>query len=272
MLDWAIHIALGRNWCGHKVKKADRVLYISAEGLPIRRMEAWERHHGVDIPDALVIRDGMSISDPEDVEALTKAIEKYDPGILIIDTQQRAGFEEGADMAGESINELDRLRAEFPHLAVILVHHPGKDTSRGGRGYSGYFGALDFEFQIDAGDPHELMVLTRTKQRDDGFFTPKCFRLEKIILGHDEDGDEISSCVLVETDPEEELEDTEKVMHALQKAKAAGEDLGRSDIAGEAGIGTAAAKAAVDTLHEEGRVIFDKVAGRGRPKEVVRLV
>lgn len=272
VLDWAVHLVLGWDWHRHKVKKARRVLYVSAEGLPLRRMDAWERHHRRDIPDTLVLRTGMNISDPGDVETLKEDIKEFNSNVLIIDTQQRAGFEEGADMAGESINELDRLRAEFPNLVVILVHHPGKDTSRGGRGFSGYFGALDFEFQIDAEDPHDLMTLKRTKQRDDGFFPEKAFRLEKVILGYDEDGDEISSCVLLEAEPEEELSDEEKVIRALQKAQAAGTLLGRSEVAEAAGIADASAKTVVDALIEDNKAIIDKVKTRGRPKEVVRLL
>jgi hypothetical protein len=273
VLDWAAHLALGWDWHGHKVAKRRSVLYVAAEGLPVRRMEAWEQHHEKDIPDRLVVRDGMNISDPADVELLMEDIEEHSADVLIIDTQQRAGFQEGADMAGDSINELDRLRAEFPHLTVILVHHPGKDTSRGGRGFSGYFGALDYEFQIDADDPHELLTLTRTKQRDDGFFVPLALRLEKVILGHDEDGDEISSCVLVEADVLPEAPDAEKIIKSLVMAAAGGREVAKSEIAKLAGIRGADAQAALELLVAEGQVAITKAhAGRGRPREVVTLV
>jgi hypothetical protein len=277
VLDWACHLALGWDWYGYKVKKPSRVLYVAAEGLPIRRMDAWEEHYDHNIPDRLIVRTGMNISDADDVEALKNDIEKYDADVLIIDTQQRAGFEEGADAAGDSINELDDIRAAFKHLAVILVHHPGKDASRGGRGFSGYFGALDYEFQIDADDPHESMTLERTKQRDDGYFVPRHFYLKQIVLGVDEDGDEISSCVLLElenellAEMEKPLADTEKIVKALTFATAKGDEVTRSTIAELAGMGYAKAKRALDALITTGKVAEESARTTGRSKKVLIL-
>jgi hypothetical protein len=269
VLDWAIHMALGWDWYGYRVKKTCRVLYVAAEGLPIRRMEAWEKHYDEDIPDTLFIRDGMNISDADDVDVLKDVIEEHDIDVVIIDTQQRAGFEEGADAAGESINELDQLRAEFPHLAMVLVHHPGHANTSRGRGFSGYFGALDFEFAIDSEDPHELMTLTRTKQRDDGYFAPRTFYLKQIILGYDEDDDEISSCVMLEADDVREIPDTDKILQALKVAQAEGTEVTKSNVAKQAGIGAKAAFLAVEELVRSDRVVISTVKTRGRPKEVL---
>jgi AAA domain len=274
VLDWACHLALGWDWYGYKVKKECVVLYVAAEGLPIRRMEAWEAHYGEVIPDTLIVRDGMNIGDGDDFEAIKDDIEKYDADVLIIDTQQRAGFEEGADAAGDSINALDDIRATFSHLAVVLVHHPGHANTGRGRGFSGYFGALDYEFVIDAEDPRELMTLERTKQRDDGYFVPRSFYLKQVVLGEDEDGDEISSCVMLEADPALlGMDDKEKILHALRLAAEEEVELGKSQIAGKAGIARDHATAALSVLESEGKIRFLKRGGTGgRSKAVVELV
>ncbi len=101
-----------------------------------------------------------------------------------------------------------------------------------------------------------------------------CLRLETIILGEDEDGDEISSCVVVEVAPMEEdtLSDTEKIIRALKIAAAVNDEVTRSNVAKKAGIRAEDAKAALADLAEEGRILFDAVKTRGRPREVVRLL
>ncbi len=102
--------------------------------------------------------------------------------------------------------------------------------------------------------------------------TPKFFRLEKVVLGHDEDGDEISSCVLVELDAEVDLTDEQKVVEALKFAEALNGELAKSEIGSKAKISTQAAKKAVARLLADGMVVIDTVKGRGRPMEAVKLV
>jgi RecA-family ATPase len=45
------------------------------------------------------------------------------------------GNENAPDDMGALVRNIDRLRAETG-AAVLLVHHTGKDTSRGARGHS----------------------------------------------------------------------------------------------------------------------------------------
>jgi hypothetical protein len=77
---------------------------------------------------------------------------------------------------------------------------------------------------------------------------PRQFYIKQIVLGKDEDGNEISSCVLVEAENEflaemsKELSDTEKIVKALTFATAKGDEVTRSTIAELAGMGYAKAK------------------------------
>ena len=77
---------------------------------------------------------------------------------------------------------------------VLLVHHSGKDESKGARGWSGIRAAADAEIEISS------MGITRTaqitKQKDGDDSAAFDFKLNKVFLGTDEDGEEISSCVV----------------------------------------------------------------------------
>jgi AAA domain len=272
-IDWAAHIVLGRNWHGHKVCQAN-VLYVSAEGLPGKRLDAWEQHFGTEVPDGLVVLDGIDLQDADDIQTVMDVIEDHEIGLLFYDTQHAVNGGETEEEAAEAQEGLREIRREYPSIAQFLVHHRGKDASRGGRGTSAWPAALDMIYEIDASDPHELMTLKRTKQRDEGYFPPMGLRLETVVLGEDADGDEITSCVVVEAAAMEEdnRSDTEKIIWALKIAGAMGDEVAKSEIAQKAKIRAADAKAALAVLVEENRVTIDAVKTRGRPREVLRLV
>jgi hypothetical protein len=78
---------------------------------------------------------------------------------------------------------------------VVLIHHLGKDASRGARGHSSLFGALDTELTVEscAGG----FKMKPTKQRDLEIGREDFYRLERVDLGRDSDGGPMTSCVVV---------------------------------------------------------------------------
>ena len=87
---------------------------------------------------------------------------------------------------------------------VLLVHHSGKDTSRGARGWSGLKGAVDVELSVEKDDESKLHTLTVAKQKDGEDGGEFAFRLLPVELDPDEEGPRYS-CV-VEPVSGEELE------------------------------------------------------------------
>jgi hypothetical protein len=78
-----------------------------------------------------------------------------------------------------------------PGMTVIIIHHSGKDASRGARGWSGLLAALDFEFEVDRDD--DLCTLNITKMRDAsdaqaGF----CYVLRAMQLGENPYGESVT--------------------------------------------------------------------------------
>jgi hypothetical protein len=80
---------------------------------------------------------------------------------------------------------------------VLLVHHTGKDTSRGLRGHSSLLAALDTAVEVIGGLSRSWCV---RKSKDGREEIGSGFRLEQVELGIDEDGAPISSCVVVPDD------------------------------------------------------------------------
>jgi len=91
------------------------------------------------------------------------------------------------------IANADRLRKETG-AAVLLIHHCGKDASKGARGHSSLRGAVDTEIAIEGQAGRR--TATVTKQRDLPSGQLFAFELEQQMLGHDEDGDPVFSCIV----------------------------------------------------------------------------
>lgn len=202
VLDLLGAIARGEDWRGHRTARGLACGYIAAEGAGgIRnRLTAYAQHHGValaDLPIA-VLAGAPNFLEADDVIALGKAMKAYGRmDVLVIDTLARvtAGANENSseDM-GRAIKHCETLHA-VTGATIILVHHSGKDASRGARGWSGIKGALDCELEVTRCE--EDRVLTVSKMKDgQGEGAQFGFKLVEVPLGMDEDGDVYGSCVV----------------------------------------------------------------------------
>jgi hypothetical protein len=128
-------------------------------------------------------------------------------GVIMIDTLSAAspGADENSSVdMGRILEALKRIRDECEGL-VILVHHSGKDSSKGLRGHSSLLAALDAVIEVRREDDRRSWRLVKSKDGVDGEEYP--FRLSVMELGTDEDGDSITSCVVI---PEERADDAVK--------------------------------------------------------------
>lgn len=209
-LDTALRVALGWVWRGQKVQQGT-VVYIAAEGgLGIEeRLTAFRRYHNLDIERVplYVIPQPLDLcSRPDDAMLLMAHIAELpsEPSIelIVVDTLSRAmagGNENSPDDMGRFIRNLDMLRiATGAH--VMVIHHSGKDEARGARGHGSLRAACDTEIEITRGDATNVSTVTVVKQRDHAIGDTFPFRLEQIEIGEHEDGERITSCVVVPTD------------------------------------------------------------------------
>ena len=81
---------------------------------------------------------------------------------------------------------------------VVLIHHTGKDATKGLRGHSSLFAALDAAVEVSRDGERREWKVAKSKDGQDGDEHP--FRLEVVELGEDGDGEPVTSCVIA---PEE---------------------------------------------------------------------
>jgi KaiC/GvpD/RAD55 family RecA-like ATPase len=202
VLDLAAAIARGIDWRGLKVRQG-RVIYVAAEGSGglRKRLEAYARHHGIDLElmALWVIPAAPNLLLKDDALELSRAIAALGPAdLVVIDTLAQVtpgGNENAAEDMGKALAHCKGIH-RATGATVLLVHHSGKDASRGSRGWSGILGAADAEFEVAR--LGAARVLRNTKQKDGVDGSAWAFDLRELVLDLDEDGDEVSSCVVVE--------------------------------------------------------------------------
>jgi hypothetical protein len=202
-LDVAFHVAINSEWRGKRVHGGS-VLYLAAEGGNgiANRMAALRSTSGVvDVPLALR-RAGLDLLNPRadtnHVLALAAEVaERGDLALIVVDTLSRviAGGDENAasDMTA-FIKNVDLIRQRTgAHL--MIIHHTGKDAAKGARGHSSLRAATDTEIEIMV-DDFGNHVAKVNKQRDYQGGDEFVFDLKSVFLGQDQDGDDVTSCVV----------------------------------------------------------------------------
>jgi AAA domain/DnaB-like helicase N terminal domain len=189
----------GDDCFGHRSRQG-RVVYIVLEGqhgIP-QRINAWERDTGREFPDAVrFVFDPFNLNDRDDIIGMAAAVAAAGGAdLIVIDTLNRAapGFDENSSVdMGKAVEAVTQLQAMTGGL-VLLLHHSGKDATKGMRGHSSLHANLDAVIEVSrTGDRREWKSY---KQKDgkDGEAHP--FKLRVVHLGEDEDGEPITSCVI----------------------------------------------------------------------------
>lgn len=200
-LDIMMAIARGEAWFGNKVKPG-RIVYVAAESANgfRKRLYAYAHYHRLTLNGIPfdVVPDCPNILDVNDIKDLAGRIGKAD--IIVIDTFARVtpgANENDSKDVGFAIKQCQILH-QLTGALIILVHHTGKNVENGARGWSGLKGALDFEISVEKMDNGHVATLTKQKDGQEG--QKFGFTLEQVILGEDEDGDRITSCVVLRND------------------------------------------------------------------------
>ena len=206
-LDWALHVALGWEWQGRKVKQGV-VLYVAAEGLTglKNRVAAFRKHHGVAGVPFAVVPTAIDLQQPNaDVERLIDAIKRaadhFDlpPAMIVIDTLSKTfgGGKENTDDMVPYVANCGRISASFECLTMPIHHRPKDAESEEPRGHSSLKGGADTVLLVESGETKKVRV---TKQKDGEDGIEMLFRLKGIDLGEDEDGEPVTSCIVEPAD------------------------------------------------------------------------
>lgn len=199
-LEFAAAIATGRPWRERRTERR-RVAYLCAEGAGgfRNRGVAYASDNDlapVALDDLLILDKQPNLLTLEDASALIESVKQTGASVVFIDTlaQVSVGANENA---GEDMGRVlghCRMLHEETGATVVLIHHAGKDLARGARGWSGIKAACDAEIEINRADEQRWMRISKMKDGEDGLEFG--FRLQRVVLGLDDHGDEVTSCVV----------------------------------------------------------------------------
>ncbi|MCC7281434.1 MAG: AAA family ATPase [Acetobacteraceae bacterium] len=196
----AYAVAQGRKFFGRRVVPAP-VIYCGLEGETGmgKRVRALAAEHG-DAPAFHYLAQALPLGeDASFADDLVQAIRETGARLAVIDTLARAmaGLDENsaADMSA-MVRIFDRVRQETD-AALLVVHHAGKDRSRGARGSNALRGAADLEIEVEAPERGER-TWRCTKAKDDPGGDAFGFALRSVTLETDADGDPLATCLVEE--------------------------------------------------------------------------
>jgi hypothetical protein len=184
-LDIAEAVATGRQWMGNQVTNPGAVLYIAGEGhggIGARIKACKINHQTQDGAEIYVIRYQLNLrSSADDFNLLMQSIDDLiertgiELRLVQIDTLARAfggGNENDSQDMGAFIHNAGRLQRKL-NCALMVLHHSGKDATKGLRGHSSLLGAVDTQLELQKLEQTERKegvagqgILTISKQKD----------------------------------------------------------------------------------------------------------
>ena len=141
----AISIAFGSDFAGFKVLEAKKVLYFMAEGGYYPNRDRIQKMCSEQTSNLVMgYPSYLPINRDEEFNHLIETIKLEKPDVLILDPLKRFHDvdENSASQMGDVFGRIRKIIEEFK-LSVIIIHHTGKVTSKGGRGSSVIMGEYD---------------------------------------------------------------------------------------------------------------------------------
>jgi len=223
-LSLAASLSEGKEIYGKQVDQG-LVVYLACEspGSIKCRMQALKKHHGFGLSNLAMVPMPLNFytnqGDAMDVIKLVDHIERMKGQkvkAIFADTLARmsAGANEnsGEDM-GPVMERFSMVTAKTG-AAMVIIHHNGKDTAKGARGWSGIRAHIETEIEVVEQDGNRFATIT--KQRE---LASKgqviSFNLEVVVMGVSKFGSDSSTCVAV---PGEEVKSSNNKVEAPMKS------------------------------------------------------
>lgn len=176
-LDLAACVATGRPW-GTSQTERGRVLYVLGEGAAGtgKRLDAWSLYHAeVDsLADLVWLPEPVNLTDSDkldsQVDSLVALCRDLGVSLIVLDTLARCTVgadENSARDMGLVVEALDRLK-DSTGAAVLVVHHTGKDKSKGMRGSSALLGAADVVVEVTGSEGRVTLRVDQAKDFPNG--------------------------------------------------------------------------------------------------------
>lgn len=205
-IDVAYHIAEGIKWRGRFAKGKSLVIYVAAEaGTSIAKRfiaKAADRRPDDEGCTLGVITRAVNLLEMTDVEFLIGELKQLAGDcnmpldLVIFDTYSRSipgGDENGPKDSTAAIGAADRIRDQTG-ATTLFVHHSGKDSDKGPRGFSGLYAAADTVIRVVD------KVAEVEKSRDGPGQERFPFGLRVVELGTDQNGKPVTTCLVDQAD------------------------------------------------------------------------
>lgn len=175
VMDLILAVARGVPWRGTHLVEQGSVAYIAAEGAAgVRnRLRAYVNHHGVPIEGIPlhILGDSPNLLELKDARDLTHALVQLgnDLRVVVVDTTacvMSGGDENSGKDMGRVIAHCKAFHKATGAL-VLLIHHSGKDDTKGARGWSGTRGALGVEICVTRDGEERIASITKQKDGND---------------------------------------------------------------------------------------------------------
>ena len=175
-IDLGMHLALGMDWFGYEVYKPIPVIYVAVEGGGglLKRIDGWIKTHNNTTPKNFIIdRDVISPKDEKSVDGFIDFYKDkgFKDGMIIVDTLNANARSSGIDENGP---EMGLVVAAFQKINIALncsytlVHHTGKDESKGMRGHTSVHASMDTILYVQKKDSGKRWTLEKIKEGEDG--------------------------------------------------------------------------------------------------------
>jgi AAA domain len=203
--DLVMHVVLGWSYRGRRVLQGP-VVYVACEGGHgfAARIEAYRQAHlqgyEGDVPFFLVpARLALFEDHQELITEIRRTVNKTEPVAVVIDTLNRSltGSENSDQDMSAYIKAADVIHETF-NCAVMIVHHCGTEGTRP-RGHTSLSGAV--EAQIAVKRTTNGAATARVEYMKDGPEGDEiAFHLEQVVIGTDDDGESMTSCIVMESE------------------------------------------------------------------------
>lgn len=208
IFDVSMHVVLGWDYRGRHVKPGP-VVYVACEGAHgfKARVAAFRQQHlNGETPLFFLVPSQIDLIEEHNELArqIDLTLRDAAPVAIVLDTLNRSlrGSENSDEDMSGYIKAADALREKFK-CAVVVVHHCGTEGTRP-RGHTSLTGAVDAQLAIRR-DASGLVTVTVEWMKDGPEGDRIHSRLEVVEVGKDDDGDPVTSCVVVPVEKPEKM-------------------------------------------------------------------
>lgn len=197
-IDYAMHRAYGLPWLGLKTERGFPCILAAEGGTGLKkRIDAWHAARNMDPALCPFTSIPMPLTLREHAVQLRREIEKLGLPItdIIPDTfsQVYTGVENSNDDIASYLRACTAELVLPLRIVLMHVHHTGHEATKRPRGGSAIIANTEFLLGVYRTEGERFAVMEHQKAKDEDPLPPVTFHLTRHLLGHDLDGDSITS-------------------------------------------------------------------------------